>query len=57
MDLFFEGGHPLVYHQLYITFSTVSTQHIQRPNVISQLDYIWRHVSAVKWPSSGQLRI
>jgi len=27
---------------------------MQRPNVLVQLGYIWRHVSAVKRPSSGQ---
>jgi len=42
---------------LYIIFSTVNTQHIQRPDVILQLGYTWRHVSAVKRPSSGQYRI
>jgi len=34
--------------------STVNTQHMQRPDVLVQLGYIWRHVSAVKRPSSGQ---
>jgi len=34
--------------------NTVNTQHIQRPDVLVQLGYIWRHVSAVKRPSSGQ---
>ena len=33
--------------------STVNTQHMQRPDVLVQLGYIWRHVSAVKRPSSG----
>ena len=37
--------------------STVNTQHMQRPDVLVQLGYIWRHVSAVKRPSSGQQRI
>ena len=27
--------------------STVNTQHMQRPDVLVQLGYIWRHVSAV----------
>ena len=36
---------------------TVNTQHMQRPDVLVQLGYIWRHVSAVKRPSSGQQRI
>ena len=30
---------------------------MQRPDVLLQLRYIWRHVSAVKRPSSGQQRI
>jgi len=34
--------------------STVNTQHIQRPDVLVQLGYIWRHVSAVNRPCSGQ---
>jgi hypothetical protein len=34
--------------------STVNTQHMQRPDVLVQLGYIWRHVSAVKRPSSDQ---
>jgi len=34
--------------------STVNTQHVQRPDVLVQLGYIWRHVSAVKRSSSGQ---
>jgi len=37
--------------------STVNTQHMQRPDILVQLGYIWRHVSAVKRPSSGQQRI
>ena len=37
--------------------STINTQHMQRPDVLLQLGYTWRHVSAVKRPSSGQLRI
>jgi len=53
----FEGGHPVLYHQLYITVSTVNTQHIQRPDVTLQLGYTRRRVSAVKRPSSGQYRI
>jgi len=27
--------------------STVNTQHMQRPDVLVQLGYIWRHISAV----------
>jgi len=27
--------------------STVNTQHIQRPNVLVQLGYIWRYASVV----------
>ena len=34
--------------------STVNTQHIQRPDVLVKLGYIWRHVCAVNRPSSGQ---
>ena len=37
--------------------STVNTQHTQRPGVLVQLGYIWRHVSAVNRLSSGQHRI
>jgi hypothetical protein len=33
---------------------TLNTQHMQRPDVLVQLGYIWRHVSAVNRPSSGQ---
>jgi len=36
--------------------STVNTQHMQRTDVLVQLGYIWRHVSAVNRPSSGQQR-
>ena len=31
-------------------------KHVQRPDVLVQLGYIWRHVSAVNRPSSGQHR-
>jgi len=34
--------------------STVNTQHIQTPDVLVQLGYIWRHISAVKRPSLSQ---
>ena len=37
--------------------STVNTQHMRRPDVLVQLCYIWRHISAVNRPSSGQQRI
>jgi len=37
--------------------STINTQHTQRPDVSVQQGYIWRHVLAIKWPSSGQQRI
>ena len=37
--------------------STVNTQHMQGPDALLQLGYTWRHVSAVKRPSSGKLRI
>ena len=36
--------------------STVNTQHMQGRDVLLQLGYTWRHVSAVKRPFSGQLR-
>ena len=52
-----KGGHPVECHQIYNIFSTANTQHMQRPDVLLQLGYTWRNVSAVKWPSSGQLRI
>jgi len=42
---------------LYIIFSTVNTQHTQRPDILLQLGYTWRHVSTVKRPSSGQYKI
>jgi len=41
---------------MYIIISTLNTRHMQRPDVLVQLGYIRRHVSAVKQPSSGQLR-
>jgi len=37
-----------------IRIGTVNTQHMQRPDVLLQLGYIWPHVSAVKRPFSGQ---
>ena len=37
--------------------STVNTQRMQRPDVLVQLGYIWRHVSAFNRPSPGQQRI
>jgi len=37
--------------------STVNTQRMQRPDVLVQLNYIWRYVSAVNRPSSGQQRV
>ena len=39
------------------SISTINTQHKQRSDVLLQLGYIWRHVSAIKWPSSVQQRI
>ena len=47
----------LILFSLLGCISTVNTQHMQRPDVLVQLDYIWRHVSAVKRPSLGQQRI
>ena len=42
-------------HIRYIQhISSVKTQHMQGPDVLLQLGYTWRHVSAVKRPSSGQ---
>jgi len=46
-----------VYRQLFTVTITVNTQHIQGPDVLVQLGYIWRHVSVVKRPYSGQQRI
>ena len=37
--------------------STVNTQCMQRPDVLLQLGFIWRHVSAVNRQSSGQQRV
>jgi len=37
--------------------STVNTQYMQRQDVLVQLGYIWRHVSAVNRPASDQQRI
>ena len=34
--------------------SAVNTQHMQKPHVLVQLVYTWRHVSAVNRPSSGK---
>ena len=40
---------------IYIFFiSTFNTQHMQGPDVLLQLGYTWRHVSALKRPSSDQ---
>jgi len=47
-----ESAKPNIY-----CISAINTQHIQRPDVLVQLSHIWRHVSAVKQPSSGQQRI
>ena len=41
---------------MYITINTVRTQRLQKPDAYLQVSYSWRHVSAVKQPSSGQLR-
>jgi hypothetical protein len=60
------GGMYLQYHTaayypnnkcFIYCISTVNTQHMQRPDVLVQPGYIWRHISAVKRPSLGQLRI
>jgi len=42
--------------EMYLLYyiSAVNTQQIQRPDILVQLGYIWRHVSAVNRPSSGQ---
>jgi len=55
-SIFSRGPSHCVSSTIYCT-STVNTQHIQRQNVLVQLGYIWRHVSAVKWPSSSQQRM
>jgi len=47
----------LYYSLIIYCISTVNTQHMQRPDVLVELGYIWRHVSAVKRPSSGQQRL
>ena len=39
-----------VYVNVYC-ISTVNTQHMQRPDVLVQLGFIWRHVSTVNRPS------
>jgi len=51
-----------IYCKLQIVFiiyyiSNVNTEHMQRPDVLVRLGYIWRHVSAVNRPSSCQQRI
>jgi len=40
-----------IYTLIVYCISTVNTQHMQRPDVLVQLGYIWRHVSAVKQKS------
>ena len=45
-SIFSRGPSHCVSSTIYCT-STVNTQHIQRQNVLVQLGYIWRHVSAV----------
>jgi len=42
-----------IYSYFYF-ISAVNTRHMQRSDVLVQLGYIWRHVSAVNRPSSGQ---
>jgi len=54
LDSFFFSSVTLI---IIYCISTVNTQHIQRPDVLVQLGYIWRIVSAVNLPSSGQQRI
>jgi hypothetical protein len=53
---FLRGPSPCVLSNTYF-ISTVNTQHMQRPDILLQLGYTWRHVSAIKRPSSGHLRI
>ena len=52
-------GHILYWLKYRVIYyiSTVETQHMQRPDVLLQLGYTWRHVSAVKQPFSGKVRI
>ena len=53
------GGHKYAFWKntdIIYCISTVNTQHMQIPDVLVQLGYIWRHVSAVKRPFSGQQR-
>ena len=51
-----EGGGKAESFNIYY-ISTVNRQYMQRPDVLLQLGYTWRHVSAFKRPSSGQIRI
>ena len=41
----------------FLSIVLVNAQHMQRPDVLVQLAYIWRHVSAFKRPSSGKQKI
>jgi len=44
-----------VYRQLYIVLvPSIHNIRTQRPDVLEQLGYIWRHVSAISRPSSGK---
>ena len=54
--VFWMGSSRCVLSNIHYS-STVNTQHMQRPDVLLQVGYTWRHFSAVKRPSSGQLRI
>ena len=47
----------VTYFSFIYCISTVNTQCMQRPDVLLQLGYIWRHVSTVNRPSSGQQRV
>jgi len=55
--VFFLRGPSRCVSSIIYCISTVNTQHMQRPDVLVQLGYIWRHVSAVKRSSQGQQRI
>jgi len=51
-------SYHISYHILYYIILAPSIHNTcKRPDVLLQLGYTWRHVSAVKRPSSDQLRM
>ena len=40
----------IIMYSIYC-ISTINTQHIRRSDVLLQLGYIWRHISAFSWSS------